>query len=185
MLSVQECCPNASSAGTSRLGALATYFPGEPVPVPDHRLGEEPFPDVQPEPPLSQLQANPLDPVAGYQREEISACLSALPREEAVDHREVSPRSPLLRAETIQVTSAAPHTFPSRPFSIFVALLWMLSNTFRSFFLPCKEEKIPESQPGTPCDLLWVGPSNPGGLASSAGDGESLYGVVLRPPREA
>lgn len=82
------------------------------------------------------------------------------------------------------MTSAAPHTFPSRPFSIFVALLWMLSNTFISFLLPGKEEKIPESQPGTPCDLIWEGPSNPGGLASSAGDGESLYDIVLRPPRE-
>lgn len=37
-------------------------FPGEPVPVPKHRLGEKPFPDIQSEPPPSQHQAIPSGP---------------------------------------------------------------------------------------------------------------------------
>lgn len=39
--------------------------------------------------------------------------------------------------------------------------------------LPCKEEKIPESQPGTAFDLTCEEPGHPRGLDSSAGDGES------------
>ncbi|KAK2528281.1 rap1 GTPase-activating protein 1 isoform B [Columba livia] len=48
-------------------------------------LDEEPFPHVQPEPPLAHLPAVPLGSVIGHQREEISACLSFSPCEEAVE----------------------------------------------------------------------------------------------------
>lgn len=33
------------------------YCLGEPVPMPEHPLSEEPFPKIQPEPPLLQLHA--------------------------------------------------------------------------------------------------------------------------------
>lgn len=36
---------------------------GQPVPVSDHPLDEEPFPDMQPKHPLMQFQAIPLGPV--------------------------------------------------------------------------------------------------------------------------
>jgi len=32
-------------------GQCSDHFPEETVPVSDHPLGEEPFPDIQPEPP--------------------------------------------------------------------------------------------------------------------------------------
>ena len=48
------------------------HCPGEPVPVLNHPLGEEPFPNIQPEPPLMQLHAVPLGPVA-VPREQSSA----------------------------------------------------------------------------------------------------------------
>lgn len=46
-------------------------LPGEPVAVPKHPLGEEPFPDIQPDPPLLKLHAIPLGPITANQREEI------------------------------------------------------------------------------------------------------------------
>ena len=75
------------------------YLLGEPVPVLHHPLGEEPFPNVQPNPPLAYLPAIPLGSIIGHQGEEISARPSSSPCEEAVDLNEVSPQSPLLQAE--------------------------------------------------------------------------------------
>ncbi|GAB0184693.1 hypothetical protein GRJ2_000934600 [Grus japonensis] len=71
------------------------HFPGEPVPVPNHPLSEEPFPDIQPKPPPSQLHSIPSGSITGHQRKEISACPFAPPREEVVGRDEVSPQSPL------------------------------------------------------------------------------------------
>uniref|UniRef100_A0A8C0A178 Inositol 1,4,5-trisphosphate receptor n=1 Tax=Anas zonorhyncha TaxID=75864 RepID=A0A8C0A178_9AVES len=48
------------------------HCPGELVPVPDHPLGAEPFPNPQPDPPLSQFHAVPLGPVT-VPREQSSA----------------------------------------------------------------------------------------------------------------
>ncbi|GAB0194069.1 myocardial zonula adherens protein [Grus japonensis] len=110
------------------------HFPGEPVPVPNHPLGEEPFPDIQPKPPLSQLHAIPLGSITGHQREEMNACPFAPPREEAVGHDEVSPQSPLSRLNKPRDFSLSSYVFPSRPFAIFVALLWTLSNSFMSLY---------------------------------------------------
>jgi len=44
--------------------------PGQPIPVPDHFMGEEFFPNVQPESPLMQLEATPSSPIASYKGEE-------------------------------------------------------------------------------------------------------------------
>jgi len=41
-------------------------FPGEPVPVTDHLLSEEPFPNVQSELPLTQLPIISSCPVTGH-----------------------------------------------------------------------------------------------------------------------
>ncbi|RMB92851.1 hypothetical protein DUI87_30745 [Hirundo rustica rustica] len=48
-------------------------------PVSKHPLVEKPFPDIQPKPPLAQLQAIPLGPVTGHQREEVSVSPSPSP----------------------------------------------------------------------------------------------------------
>lgn len=44
------------------------HFPGEPVLVPDHSLGEEPFPNTHLELLPRQLHAVPSGPFAGQQR---------------------------------------------------------------------------------------------------------------------
>ena len=64
--------------------------------MPSHSLGD---PDIQPKPPLTQLQAFPSGAVTGDQGEGISACLSTSPCEDAEDQNEVSPQSLLLQAE--------------------------------------------------------------------------------------
>jgi len=48
----------------------------KPVPVFDHPLGKEMLPNVQSEPPLTQLLTIPMSPVAGYHRAELSTSLS-------------------------------------------------------------------------------------------------------------
>ena len=45
-------------------------LPGQPVPAPDHSLGENFFPNIQPESPLAQLEAIPSNPIASYAGEE-------------------------------------------------------------------------------------------------------------------
>ena len=67
--------------------------------MPNHPLGEEPFSEVQPKPPLTQLQDVPSSPVTGHESEEISACPSTLLRENVEDCSEVSSQSSLLQAE--------------------------------------------------------------------------------------
>lgn len=67
---------------------------------------EEAFPNIQPEPPLTQLQAIRSDPVTGYHKEEISACLCFSPHEK-LGNCKVSPPSP--PGKTDQKTSAALH----------------------------------------------------------------------------
>ncbi|KAJ7404307.1 hypothetical protein WISP_146122 [Willisornis vidua] len=80
-------------------GWCCGHFPGKPIPMPSHLLGEKPFPDIQPKPPLTQLHAIPSSPISGHESEEFGACPSASPREDVEDHNKVSPRSPLLQAE--------------------------------------------------------------------------------------
>ncbi|KAJ7412163.1 hypothetical protein WISP_98869 [Willisornis vidua] len=75
---------------TLSLRALSKCF------LPNHPLGEEPFPNIQPKSSLTQLHAIALGPVTGHHREEISACSYASSLEDAVDCIEVSPQSPLL-----------------------------------------------------------------------------------------
>lgn len=53
------------------------HFPEEPVPVLNHSLGDGPFLNIQPKPPLIQLHAVSLSPVSGHETEEISMCPSA------------------------------------------------------------------------------------------------------------
>ena len=116
------------------------YIPGELVPVCDHPLGEEPFPDTQLEPPLLQLDSIPLGPITGYQREYMGTCPSAPPCEEAVDDNEVSLSLSLSllfsRLNRASDRSRSSYIFPSMPFTLFVALLWALSSSLL-FFLYC------------------------------------------------
>ena len=55
------------------------HCPEEPVSVPDHPLGEEPFPGTYPEPPLSQLHVIPLGTITVAARERRLAHTPPLP----------------------------------------------------------------------------------------------------------
>lgn len=63
------------------------HFPGEPVPVTDHPLHEEPFPEVQSKLSLMQLYSISSSSIA-HPQTEISAFSATLP-EEVVNHDEV------------------------------------------------------------------------------------------------
>ncbi|OWK61507.1 Protein tilB [Lonchura striata] len=99
----------------STLGMFLSYsFPGEPAQVPKHPLAKEPFPNIQPKPSLTQLQAIPLGPDTSYLREEISACLSYSSHEDVEDLNEASPPSPPgLRDKEIQPLLIRPDPSPS------------------------------------------------------------------------
>jgi len=53
--------------------------PGQPGPMPDHSLSKEIFPNIQPKPPLTQLEAMASRPVAGYPGEETNTCPTTAP----------------------------------------------------------------------------------------------------------
>lgn len=59
-------------------------LPGDPVPVKDHPLCKELFPNTQPELPLRQLYTIPSGAVARHRRGEISASLCAPPPDETM-----------------------------------------------------------------------------------------------------
>lgn len=75
------------SLNSVRLGAVTTLL--EACSVLNHPLGEKPFCNIQPKPPLTQLHAIYSSPVTGHQREEIGTCPSTSPREEGADLNEV------------------------------------------------------------------------------------------------
>uniref|UniRef100_A0A8C5JPE4 Eukaryotic translation initiation factor 4E family member 3 n=1 Tax=Junco hyemalis TaxID=40217 RepID=A0A8C5JPE4_JUNHY len=69
--------------------------------VPHHPLGEEPFSDIQPKPPLAELQPFPW--VLSAVTTEISACPSASPHEELVDYNDL----PSVSSRSLPGTTAA------------------------------------------------------------------------------
>lgn len=54
------------------------HCPGKPVTVPNNPLGEEPFLNTMRDPPLIEFHAVPSGLITAYQKEEISACPSAV-----------------------------------------------------------------------------------------------------------
>ena len=108
------------------------HFCRKPVLVPDHCLDEEPFPVIQPDstPQNSSMpfpQSLSLSPESRAQH-----CPSAFLRRNYSCH-EASPQpSSAFRFNKPRYLSCSSYVFPSRPFTIFVALLWILSNYFMS-----------------------------------------------------
>lgn len=66
-----EHCPNTP---WTQAVLLLWSLPGEPILVPSHPLGENPFPDTQTKPPLAQLHAVSLSRVTDHKSEKISTC---------------------------------------------------------------------------------------------------------------
>lgn len=68
----------------------------KPVPVFDHPLWKETFPNIKSESSSMQAGAIPMNPVAGYQAEETGTFLSTCSPQEAVESKEVTPLPHLL-----------------------------------------------------------------------------------------
>jgi len=47
-------------------GRRLHHLPGQPIPAPDHSFTKDGFPNIQPEPPLAQLEAIPPHPIRTY-----------------------------------------------------------------------------------------------------------------------
>jgi len=63
----------------------------QPIPVPDHSLGEEVFPNVHPESPLEQHSAIPSSPLTSYMGEEADAQLTTVSFQVVVESINVTP----------------------------------------------------------------------------------------------
>ena len=75
------------------------HLSGQPVPMPDHSLGEEIFPNVQSKPALTHLEAISSRPLPFYLGEETNTHLTTTSFEVVVESDQVSPQPPLLQTK--------------------------------------------------------------------------------------
>jgi len=66
--------------------------------VPDHSLGEV-FPNIQPEPPVAQLEAVPSSPITSYMGEEADPCFTTTSLQVVVERGKVTPEPPLFQTK--------------------------------------------------------------------------------------
>ena len=81
-------------------GWWSHHLPGQPVPMLDHSFSKEIFPNIQPKPPLTQLEAISSRPISSCFGEETNTCLTTTSFEVAVASGKVSPQSPLLQTKS-------------------------------------------------------------------------------------
>jgi len=62
--------------------------------MPDHSFSKEIFPNIQPKPPLTQLEAMASHPIASYLREETNTHLTTPSFQVAVESHKVPPPQP-------------------------------------------------------------------------------------------
>jgi len=67
--------------------------------MPDHSFSKEIFPNIQSEPPLTQLEAIAPHPIASYLGEETNTCLTTSSFQVAVESSKVSLQPPLLHTK--------------------------------------------------------------------------------------
>ena len=89
-------------------GRWLNYLPKQPIPAPDHSFREEIFPNIQPEPPLAQLEAIPSHPVSSYTGKEADLYLITISFHIVIEGNKVSPESPLLQTEQSQFPQPLP-----------------------------------------------------------------------------
>jgi len=70
--------------------------------MPDHSFSKEIFPNIQSEPPLTQLEAISSRPVASYLGEETNTCLTTTSFQVVVESNKVPPEPPFLQTEQPQ-----------------------------------------------------------------------------------
>jgi len=78
------------------------HFPGQSVPMSDHSFSKEIFPNIQSEPPLTQLEAIAFRPITSYLGEETNTCLTTTAFQVAVENNKVSPQPSLLQTKQPQ-----------------------------------------------------------------------------------
>jgi len=78
-------------------------LPGQPVPVPDHSLSKDIWPNIQSKPPLTQLEPIASRPIASYLGEETNPRLATPSLQAAVESNKVPPQPPLLQTEQPQL----------------------------------------------------------------------------------
>ena len=78
-------------------GRRLHHLPGQPIPAPDHSLGEELFPNSQPKSPLVQLEVIPSSSVNNYIEEEANPHLTTTSLQVVVDSGKASSEPPLLQ----------------------------------------------------------------------------------------
>jgi len=73
---------------------VPNHLPGESIPVLNNPFCKEAFPDIQPKPPLAQLEAISPRPVTCQQWEETNPTLAVSTFQELEENNKVSPQSP-------------------------------------------------------------------------------------------
>ena len=71
--------------------------------MPDHSFHKEIFPNVQSEPPLTQLEAIASCPITSYFGEETNTCVSTTSFQVVIESNKVPPQPPLLQTEQPQL----------------------------------------------------------------------------------
>ena len=77
-------------------------LPGQAVPVFHHSFRDKIFPNIQPEPPLAQLEAIPSHPIASHLGEEANPQLTTASFQGVVESEKVSSEPPLLQNQQFQ-----------------------------------------------------------------------------------
>jgi len=77
--------------------------------MPDHSFRKEIFPNIQSEPPLTQLEAIASCPITGYLGEETNPHLTTPSCQVAVQSEKVSPHPSLLQAKQLEIQSLSTH----------------------------------------------------------------------------
>ena len=72
-------------------GWWLNHLPGEPIPVLNNSFWKEVFPDIQPKPPLAQLEAISPRPVTCHQWEETNPALAVITFQVFEESNKVSP----------------------------------------------------------------------------------------------
>ena len=78
------------------------HLPRKPIPMSDHSLSKEIFPNIQSKPPLMQLEAIASRPINSYLGEDTNSCLTTTSFQVVVGSDKVPPQPPLLQTEQLQ-----------------------------------------------------------------------------------
>ena len=102
---------------------LTPPLPWQPIPSSDYSFRSEIFPNIQPEPPLAQLETILSSPITSYMGEEADPHLTIISFQVVVESSKVTAEPPLFPAIQLQF-SCSSYGLCSRPLIGFIALCW-------------------------------------------------------------